>query len=138
MEQITNQTVAVFVLAMIMTGIGWIARQLFALLPNLLERYEAMEQRRSDKLSEDLRNMADKIEISVGKMEASNQQIIKKVNDLMVEQNEKHKQHTDIILSNFSSCFKDLGVKLHNMNQAIDKLCECVECERTGNKRVKS
>jgi methyl-accepting chemotaxis protein len=74
-ETITNQTVAVGVLIMILGGLGWIVRQLFSLLPTLLDRLDKLEDRRCqamEKLAAQIRESgaesAQRIEKSVERM----------------------------------------------------------------------
>lgn len=64
LEPITNQTVAVAVLVMILGGLGWLVRQLFSLLPSLLDRFDKQEEKRSqtiEKMIIRLENAIDKM-----------------------------------------------------------------------------
>ena len=45
-QPLTNQAVAVGVLMMILTGIAWLVKQIFSMLPNLLDRLDKQEEKR--------------------------------------------------------------------------------------------
>lgn len=68
-QSLTNQTVAVGVLTMLLAGIAWLVKQLFSMLPTLLDRLDKQEEKRAetlDKLAKQIkesnREMAHRIE----------------------------------------------------------------------------
>lgn len=75
MEHLTNQTVAVGVLVMILGGLGWIFKQIFSMLPTLLDRLDRQE----DKRSEAIKGLADRFEKSndamITRIEMSNREL---------------------------------------------------------------
>lgn len=63
-ETITNQTVAVAVLVMILGGLGWLIRQLLSLAPTVLDRLDKQEEKRT----ESMEKMADRLEKAIEKL----------------------------------------------------------------------
>jgi predicted PurR-regulated permease PerM len=87
-EHLTNQTVAVGVLMMILGGLGWIFKQIFSMLPTLLDRLDRQE----DKRSEAIKGLADRFEKSndamITRIEMSNRELgdrFEKSNESMIE-----------------------------------------------------
>jgi hypothetical protein len=63
-ETITNQTVAVTVLAMILGGLAWITKQLFALAPTVLDRLDKQEEKRAEVMEK----LAERLEKAIDRM----------------------------------------------------------------------
>jgi hypothetical protein len=71
-DNLNNQTVAVGVLAMILAGIAWLVKQLFAMLPALMDRLDKQEERRAEALRELAVTMRDAGAALAGRIEQSN------------------------------------------------------------------
>jgi len=63
-ETITNQSVAVACLLIVLSGLGWLIKQLISLTPTILERMDKQEDRRV----ESMERMTDRIDASIGRM----------------------------------------------------------------------
>ena len=103
---LTNQTVAVGVLAMILAGIAWIVRQLFSMLPNLMDRLDKQEEKRATAL----RDMAAGIRESSGnlavRMEHSNKELAGRIENSNRQLGER-----------FRECLRDVRQSVDESNQ---------------------
>ncbi len=103
---LTNQTVAVGVLAMILTGIAWLVKQLFQMLPSMMERLDRQEEKRA----EALRELAQAIKVS----DSSLGERIEKANDRLGNRLERSNFRLG---EHFRECLLDVRQSLDEANQ---------------------
>jgi len=130
MDSITNQTVAVGVLITILGGLGWLIKQIFGLLPSLMDRMDKKEEQREKSiicLAERIENNFDKnaqrIEASINKLNdkltrytAETQDHIKQSNEIQTQLTFllKHQQQR-MTGGSFNPPTKEIGHKISSM-----------------------